>query len=954
MPSPSDASGAASGLGDEVRRGQRELQEGDLPAAVSRFSGVLSVDAGHRGALVGLAWARRRQGDTAGALVLFRRALAVAPDDPDLLRHVARETRGLGDPDEALALLDRARTLAADDVRVAVERARTLDALGAPEARAAWDEALALDPADRAAVLGAARARAADHDLEGAAALLRRHHAGDRLDGAIALELARLELELGRADAALGVLGPITVDGRATDEQLRRGEGLIVRAHLLLGEYDRAVASIAAGDDADSEERARLAALRGVVAAARWDLRAAEDEFAQALGLDPTPERAKRLAQVRLATIDAPGARQAWTLAVTAAQWGPGRTSSDVTGRGTSGLIGDIINEFLLDPEVAEEAHACVVTEDLERARSLVIAAPGSQAAATSLLVALRRSGRFDGPSGDAATGTSGPGHDRSVLVTPAPIPRILHQAWLGPPVPDDVGRLSERWVELHPEWEHELVDDRAAARILAGLEDGAILTRALRAARDDTMRADLLRLVLLRERGGVWVDADDLPVTAIDPLVAGTDLVVVQEQYGALGNHLIASTVGHPVIAAAVEEVGRNLLDGVRESPWLATGPGPLTRALAGALSREAGTPEDRGRPDRAAVRVLERRQRDAVVAPARRLAYKSTRRWWRAADVPDPARPPRATAPVHDVLFIARAGMKDVLGEAARCLEYAERHGRRLVIDSRDVGLPLPVDRCFAMLPSAAGGPRHLLGVDGWEVPPDADVRPDALGDGSSLVRHVRGRTLRSGEVERDGLSIPVTFDFRVAHPEQVLVHDRYSVARTGRSTPRGRAVRFLERVELLPWLRTEVAERLRRLPDSYDAVHLRNTDLRSDHVPFLLGLRGALAGRIVLVSSDDAGSARDAELLLDDSEVVRVAVPPDVAHRSLHLDPALAGETAAVDLFADLLGLAGARTLHECPTRNGVRSGFAELAAELAAAPGLRRRLLDGAVSPDDAGP
>lgn len=928
------------------RSALRERRFGDAAAAFER---ALEDDPAHRGALTGLAWARRGLGDPAGALAAFRRALAGAPEHPDLLRHVVRESMALGRFEEALRLADRARALVPQEPWFAVARARLLEDLNPTLGRAAWAEAEELAPDDAGVAIGLARTAHREHEPERAAGVLRRVAGLRPGEPGLVLELARTELELGRGAAALEALDAIGLadaGARRGDRHLRRATDLRVRAHLLLGGTGEASVALEAAvadlDDRDAASAAWSATWRAEIAAATWDLRAADEHLERALSLELSIARAKRLAQVRLASLDPEGARDAWRIGTTLVQERRGGRASDVPWRVSAGLIGDLINEYLLEPALTAEARRVLLDDDVEAARSLVRRAPDAHAAATALLVVLRRAGTLDATIAlrptDAATG---------------PIPKRLWQAWLGSSVPDDVQRLGSRWHEHHEGWEHTLLDDRAVRDFIdgRGVREEA---EALSATRSATARADLLRLILLDDQGGFWVDADDLPLRTLDPLRDRASLVVPQEPFGAVGNHLIGAVAGHPVVRSALAEVIENLRAGARESPWLSSGPGPLTRALARAFAQ--GTPppwrlSDGSSAASIGLRVLHERERMQVVSGFRRMSYKSSSRWWRNAAAADPvpiAREPNDRP--RDLLCWVAAGLGDALREIGICLAYARTHGRRLVLQTEEVLLPIPFTDCFEVDSTVEGQVPVILDPEDWDVADDATVLPSAA---APFVRWSIDRARRppdgpfgDGGALGRAPSVPASaVSFSINHEEDILVHHRHFARWSDRRIDEHPAIAALRRLRLRPWLAAEIRGRLAHVPIEYAGIHIRNTDIRSNHVPFLLSLRDELADRDVLVCSDDAGSIDDARLLLDRSRVFQVSHPPQTLARSLHADRHRDPRRSTVDLFADLFALAGATELRTCPTRRGDASFFADLAARLNERPELRRALLHG---------
>lgn len=944
-----DATRPPDSLRDMLACGQAALKERRFEDAHAAFASALEQDPRQRSALIGIAWALRGLGDHGGALEHFRKALSLAPEDPKLLRNVVREARGLGRLEEALRLADEALRLHPADSWFAVERARALEALDNELGRVAWREAAALAPDDVDSVLALARAAERDHDPFTSAGTLRRAVRTRPGERRLLLALALSEIELGRGRAALEALDALRSapnSDRMGHAAQRRATELRIRAHLLLGQPKEAIEALDSGMDAARDPEAGSDAARGwestwrgEIAAASWDLPVAEEHLERALAIEPTLARARRLAQLRLAGLDPLGAREAWHVGTGLAQALQGGRAPDVPWRVTAGLIGDLINEYLLEPDLTAEARTALLRDDVEAARSLVRRAPDSQAAATGLLVILRRIGALSGVADPVANG-----EDRRL------VPRRLNQAWLGSAMPDDVQRLVSRWKSQHEGWTHVLIDDREALDLVQQRQRPEE-TAAFRVAPNATWRADLLRLILLDECGGFWVDADDLPLASLNVLAAGASFVSTQEPFGALGNHLLGAIPGHPVVRSALEEVIVNICAGAKESPWLAAGPGPLTRALARGLAGVQSSSSSKlaqGAGSGDGIRVLDLHERQQIVSGFRRLAYKSTAVWWRNHDRSNP-RPALGSAHgrPRDLLCSVTAGLGDALREIATCLLYAHEHGRRLVVHTERIRLPLPFVDCFDLAPMGDESTSILIDVARWRVPVDATVFPPEAADivseaaGSDESPQLATRVSEAIRKARDR-GRPLTFEFSRDHTEDVLVHDR-EASRWSRPRIDGRAIDALRHLALKPWLVQEVEQRVSRLPSEYVGIHIRNTDIRSNHVPFLLGIREELADRDVLVCSDDAGTIEDARLLLPQSRVLQVSFPHQTQGASLHADRHRDPRRSAVDLFADLFALSRATQLRICPTRRNDSSLFAHLAQQLHDSPELQERLL-----------
>lgn len=163
--------------------------------------------------------------------------------------------------------------------------------------------------------------------------------------------------------------------------------------------------------------------------------------------------------------------------------------------------------------------------------------------------------------------------------ISPTPIiPKIIHQIWLGSPVPDAFKDYMQSWVNAHMggEWEYRLWTDKE-------VEENIVLYNReyYDQAQCYAMKSDILRYEILYQMGGVYIDTDfeclQRPLdlfhhqydfyTGLQPL----DTSIVQ-----LNNALIGSIPGHPLLKDCMERIRSNW-DKKGAAP-LRTGPIPLT----------------------------------------------------------------------------------------------------------------------------------------------------------------------------------------------------------------------------------------------------------------------------------------------------------------------------------------------------------------------------------------
>jgi hypothetical protein len=96
-------------------------------------------------------------------------------------------------------------------------------------------------------------------------------------------------------------------------------------------------------------------------------------------------------------------------------------------------------------------------------------------------------------------------------------IPKILHFIWLGSPIPDCVKMCINSWVHYHPDYEIKIWDDHAVSTISwynTRVEEG--FKKSLSFAE----KADYIRIQVLYDFGGIYVDSDFICLKSFNPIV--------------------------------------------------------------------------------------------------------------------------------------------------------------------------------------------------------------------------------------------------------------------------------------------------------------------------------------------------------------------------------------------------------------------------------------------------
>lgn len=299
--------------------------------------------------------------------------------------------------------------------------------------------------------------------------------------------------------------------------------------------------------------------------------------------------------------------------------------------------------------------------------------------------------------------------------------------------------------------------------------------------------------------------------------------------------------------------------------------------------------------------------------------------------------------------VLCRPHGGLNDTLGVIADAWDLADATGRTLVVDGVRSGFATNLSTWFEPLPSDRPGavwlhptrpqrrqmergtcfPEVLAG-DVHHRPVDIALHPE--------LSHLEWRE----PVDRaTGMSLRLDLDEAHQLPHDVLVHECFGGGL--------RSLDALRHLRLTPRAVRRIRVRTAQLRNrEYVGLHVRHSDLRSDHRTFLSGMADELAGRTVLVCSDDGAVVRDAPSLLHRSDVVAISTPPVAdgqPYQLTHHAGRLRRRQLAEDTLTDLFGLAGACEVRvaEVLNRNNPTTGFGALAQALSSEPDLVATLL-----------
>lgn len=134
-------------------------------------------------------------------------------------------------------------------------------------------------------------------------------------------------------------------------------------------------------------------------------------------------------------------------------------------------------------------------------------------------------------------------------------IPTIIHQIWLGSPVPEVYEPYMRSWQEKHPTWEYHLWTDENVDTVFP-LYNQFYYDRA----ENHGMKSDILRWELLYRFGGLYVDMDYECLNPLDELHYAYDFYTGIQPLDAiflqLGAALVGSVPGHPILQHCIETI--------------------------------------------------------------------------------------------------------------------------------------------------------------------------------------------------------------------------------------------------------------------------------------------------------------------------------------------------------------------------------------------------------------
>lgn len=137
--------------------------------------------------------------------------------------------------------------------------------------------------------------------------------------------------------------------------------------------------------------------------------------------------------------------------------------------------------------------------------------------------------------------------------IAPNPrIPKIIHQIWIGSPLPEKYKTLIATWKQFHPDWQHKLWTDKDIE------EFGLINKDKYDAATNMGEKSDIAKWEIIYRYGGLYVDTDFECLKAFDLFHHSFDFYtgIGDEKEFLLYAALFAAHPHHPILKKCVENL--------------------------------------------------------------------------------------------------------------------------------------------------------------------------------------------------------------------------------------------------------------------------------------------------------------------------------------------------------------------------------------------------------------
>ena len=258
----------------------------------------------------------------------------------------------------------------------------------------------------------------------------------------------------------------------------------------------------------------------------------------------------------------------------------------------------------------------------------------------------------------------------------------------------------------------------------------------------------------------------------------------------------------------------------------------------------------------------------------------------------------------------------MNDTLVQICRCIDYASKFKRHLIIDTLRSGICDHFNNYFE-----AVIPFQNLSLS-LEENFDFALKRHSCVPKSLLDREMSYKSEYLAEINNfvDTLTKEQTsFSFAADYDEDLLIHEQCG---GGAGRPAFSYFRFKKSV------REEINTRLRSLPKHYMAAHVRHSDVKTDYKLFFHAIKHIVEGKDLLLCTDSFEVLTYANTFLKNTNVINISDIPNTNGATLHDHPFTTDWNVNIGCLSDIIALGRASAIILPSKQVGYQSGYAQL--------------------------
>ena len=276
--------------------------------------------------------------------------------------------------------------------------------------------------------------------------------------------------------------------------------------------------------------------------------------------------------------------------------------------------------------------------------------------------------------------------------------------------------------------------------------------------------------------------------------------------------------------------------------------------------------------------------------------------------------------------LLCIPLGGLNDTLEQINRCIEYAQRYHRIIFIDTRASGLMGEFNYYFDFINLSDIKIISSTNKIKYDYFNKLLVIPSVLFGNIDNMKISWNKDIQ--KLCAKDTNIPITFDFDLDYDELLLVHRQDGGGNGHRN--------LLKHLRFSKEISQEININLKHFPCDYSAIHVRNTDYKSDYLNYFQSIKISLDGKNIFIASDDEKVIEFSKYFFDRSKIFTLHRKKNLNGKPLHLRENYSTQVerlaAVTEALIDLILLANSDKLFYPLISKGFHSGFSRIAQHL----------------------